>query len=260
MSNPRYLLVDGDIIAYKTAFKYESDEVWRREFGDSCLDDALKSVDTWIQSMEDRCNTDDTIVCLTDYRNFRKQLGTLDYKANRKDKPKPLLLYDIYDYLRDNYSCEMWAGVEADDVLGILMSRYPDSIISSGDKDLLQIPGKHYVWKDDEIISVTIYRGQHWFYTQVLTGDTADGYTGVPGIGPKKAEKILGECTTEGELWNAVVKTYESKGLTEDDAVLQARYAYILRSDMDYINTEDETKVRLWSPEGRVETWIPIET
>jgi len=46
-------------------------------------------------------------------------------------------------------------------------------------------------------------------------------------------------------MWSAVVDAYESKGLTEEDAVMQARMARILRAeDWDF----GKKAPRLWCP------------
>ena len=99
------------------------------------------------------------------------------------------------------------------------------------DKDLQQIAGKHYnIDKPDQgITEVTSHQATLFFYTQVLTGDTTDGYAGCPGVGPKRAAKILQNATTHFEAWQRIVLAFEKAGLTEDNALLQARLARILR-------------------------------
>ena len=91
---------------------------------------------------------------------------------------------------------------------------------------------------------------------QTLTGDTTDGYTGCPGIGPKTAEKILQAALAEGTTeanpaqlreiyWQHVVKAYAKAGLSEEEALTQARVARICRnSDYDFKTKQ----VILWSP------------
>ena len=44
----------------------------------------------------------------------------------------------------------------------------------------------------DEMLSVTEQEADKNFLMQCLTGDSTDGYPGVPGIGPKKTEALLG--------------------------------------------------------------------
>ena len=82
-----------------------------------------------------------------------------------------------------------------------------------------------------------------YFYSQVLTGDTADNYKGCPKVGPVKAEKILDKA--EGDYWPAVVEAFEKAGLGVDDALVQARCARILRTE-DL--TPNESEPPLWNP------------
>ena len=116
-------------------------------------------------------------------------------------------------------------------------------IIASPDKDLLTVPGLHWDHREEVIHQVSEKQADHFFYTQVLTGDAVDGYSGCPGIGPKKAEKLLESCEDHRDYWIKIVNTYESAGLTEDDAIMNARMARILRWN-DY----QDTKVDLWNP------------
>ena len=75
-----------------------------------------------------------------------------------------------------------------------------------------------------------------------------DGYSGCPGIGPKRAARILdgvfGDPGGPGD-WDAVVKTYVKAGLSEEEALVQARVARILRwGEYD----RKKGKVKLWNP------------
>ena len=64
----------------------------------------------------------------------------------------------------------------------------------------------------------------------------------MPGIGVKRAETLFNK---EGYNWATVVKAFEDKGLTEDDALLNARLARILTIE-DYDTERQEPK--LWTP------------
>ena len=81
---------------------------------------------------------------------------------------------------------------------------------------------------------------------QTLMGDRTDGITGIPKIGPKKAENILGMVSSDlPSLWSTVVSAYENAGLTIDDALKTARLTRILRAE-DYDKSNME--IRLWHP------------
>ena len=61
-------------------------------------------------------------------------------------------------------------------------------------------------------------------------------------MGPVKCSK---KFETDGASWQSVVELFESKGFTEEDALLQARVARILRyEDYDF----EKKEVILWTP------------
>ena len=83
------------------------------------------------------------------------------------------------------------------------------TIICSIDKDLRNTPGWHYNWnKDEKPVWVSEEEATYNFYKQLLTGDRVDNIQGIPGIGPKKAEKILEECDSELGMYLAVHEAY----------------------------------------------------
>jgi DNA polymerase-1 len=130
--------------------------------------------------------------------------------------------------------------LEADDAMGIYATAHPGNIIVSPDKDMRQIPGKLYNLETTQ--DITAEEGAKWHYIQTLAGDQTDGYSGVPGIGVKRAETLFDK---EGYSWDTVVKAFTDKGLTVDDALLNARLARILTLD-DY-DTERQEPI-LWTP------------
>jgi DNA polymerase-1 len=101
--------------------------------------------------------------------------------------------------------------------------------------------------------NITETQADYWHLYQTLIGDATDGYKGCPGIGPKKAERLLddtdwtSECgqTWSQAMWVKVVEAFVSAGLTEADALRRARLARILRwSDWDSENKQP----KLWTP------------
>jgi len=53
--------------------------------------------------------------------------------------------------------------------------------------------------------------GLKFFYSQLLVGDSADNYPGVPGVGLTRAFEVLHKCDTEEGLYNAVLEEYVKK-------------------------------------------------
>lgn len=249
------VLLDSDIVAYQFASAAQQSY----NFGDTGVcqhvnefDAVVPLVDQWIKDLMEKLHADKLVVCLsvpTD-EGFRIQILPT-YKGNRAKVEKPVLLQQVKDYLAEEYPSFIRPGLEADDVMGILSTHpklHPGTkIIVSEDKDMQTIPGLLFNPRKHKSKPVCISEEQADYYHlyQTLTGDTTDGYKGCPGIGPVKAEAIL-RSALPGEEWEAVVSTFESKGLTEEDALVQARVARICRyEDYDFKNKE----VKLWTPQ-----------
>jgi len=232
------LLIDGDIIAYKASVSAETPVNW----GDGlwtlhCWEDEVAiRIDDQITKLTDEAPVQDCIVALSDKENYRKELAPY-YKANRSKTRKPMLLQWAREYMASKYNTIIYRRLEADDVLGILGTANPDTIIWSEDKDLLTVPAKH--WIDGEVVEISQEEADYNFFTQALVGDSTDNYKGCPSVGHKTAEKIL----EFGDGWGAVVRAYISKGLSEEVALENARLARILRNG-EY--DTDTAEVKLW--------------
>lgn len=240
------VLIDGDILIYQIAAVTEENVEFSNEVIAAWVDinEAKQTTDAAIHRIIDQTKSDDAVICLTDKTNWRKSI-LATYKANRIGIRKPVAIAPLRQYLEKTRHCETWHTLEADDVLGILLTEPVGErrIMYSRDKDLLQIPGLHWDHKLNKIVTITEADGdrQHWL--QMLTGDATDNYFGVPGIGPKRAEKILDKA--DNNLWPDVVAAYENKGLTSSDALVQAQVSRICRySDFDH----EKREVKLWMP------------
>ena len=228
------LLIDGDVFVFRCAYNAQEQVDWGNGLISSWVNtfQAQANLKRTLNTLKETLNADDMIIALSSPISFRKTLEPT-YKENRLFR-EPLLAYKtLRNYIKASYTAQELSGLEGDDVLGILATspEQKDAIIVSLDKDLQQIPGKHYnIDKSDRgIIGITNHQATLFFYTQVLTGDTTDGYSGCPGVGPKSAAKILEGATTHFEAWQRIVQAYGKAGLNEDDALLQARLARILR-------------------------------
>ena len=106
----------------------------------------------------------------------------------------------------------MIEGQEADDAIGIKAYEMNDDeyIIYTIDKDLDMIRGWHYNFVKKDKYFIKEEDTMRIFYKQVLTGDRTDNIVGLKGIGPVKAERILKECVTEEEMYQAVLKAYDN--------------------------------------------------
>ena len=235
------LLIDCDYIVYKCCAATETEI----DFGEDLIvvtsnfSDALNCVEKDLQKIKDEFgNFEDIILFFTSPNNFRKKILP-EYKGHRNRK-KPCGFKRVINALKTKYKVIVKDTLEADDTMGMYATKYPGNIIVSPDKDMRQIPGDLYDYK--EKVTITPEEGAKWHLIQTLAGDNTDGYSGVPGIGVKKAEKIFEE---KGYTWQTVVETFKEKEMTEEDALLNARLARILTaSDYDFKNK----KPILWTP------------
>ncbi len=195
-------LIDGDILVYRVAFaSQEETEAIAKARMSAFVEELVTPSD--ISSIEGY---------LTGKGNFRNEVAvTATYKGNRKDVAKPVHYQFLRDYLEKEWGFLMVTGQEADDAIGIKAYTMDENeyIIMSIDKDLDMIRGWHYNFVKKEKYFVKEEDTMRTFYKQILTGDRTDNIEGLKGIGPVKAERILKECNTEIEMYEAVLKAYE---------------------------------------------------
>ena len=233
------LLVDADYIVYKACAGSEDEIDW----GDDVItviskfSDAMAFVSRDLSKIKNQFmwDTPEVVLFFSDSKNFRKKIYP-EYKGHRNRK-KPCGYRRVISELSKQYEVIRLPELEADDAMGIYATNNPGNIIVSPDKDMKQIPGRLY--NMEETVTITPEEGEQWHYIQTLAGDQTDGYSGVPGIGIKRAVALFEE---EGYNWKTVVKAFKDKGLTEEDALLNARLAKILT------NKEYDGRVINWTP------------
>lgn len=249
MSHPLLLLMDADMLVFEACSSVETEINWGDDLWTLHADaaDAKAKVDDRVAFIVDKVlnllkyeGAYEIIMCFTDDENFRKSILP-SYKANRTGKRKPVCYKGVKAWVKENYTAYQRPGLEADDCIGILATTKPNTVVISGDKDFKCVPGRFFDYRRDEFHEIPVDEANYWHFYQTLIGDTADNYSGCPGVGPKTAEKIL----ATGCDWATIVKEFEKKGLTEHDALTQARVARILRKeDYDF----KAKKVKLWEP------------
>lgn len=154
------------------------------------VEHALANVKSVIMNIKDQLQSDDIMIALSSGECFRHHLATIKkYKGNRDGMPRPVHYDKIREYLTNVWGALTFNAVEADDVLALCQN--DKSCIVSIDKDLLQVPGRHYNWVRDERLAVTPDIGLQKLYMQVLTGDSTDNIPGIRGIGDVKARSII---------------------------------------------------------------------
>lgn len=262
----RTALIDGDVLTYLAGFasqktiwthkpsgewfegKKAANEWWAGQSPEKMDADEWDSeikVEPWsncqfivdgkIGECKQMTKSDDVMVFLTPSRTFRHDLAfTRGYKENRKGMPKPHYYDDIRVYMMEEYGAIIGDNVEADDLMGCAQTG--NSVICSNDKDMLQIPGRHYNFTkpaDEAFTLVDPTEGDQWFFCQLLSGDTTDNIPGVPKIGTKKARDIVDMYADDyNELVEAIKEQYVySYGVAGLDVMEeQAALVWILRS------------------------------
>lgn len=208
-------LIDGDIVAFRCAAaadKYDAADAvaWS--------DNLMKGIIADTKATEIR-------TIFTGPGNFRRKIYP-EYKAHRKDKPVPRHLNIVNDFLIKTYDAYFVMEYEADDELAILhYQELDDSFICSIDKDLLQIPGRHYNFTKKEFYNIDEWEGYYNFYKQMLVGDRSDNVPGIKGIGEVKAKEILSGLSVD-EMFEQVYKYYNNK----DKFELNKKLLWIIRT------------------------------
>lgn len=242
-------LIDADILVYHSGFSADSQV--RREFVEKNPGASKDATDKWIEELQyasyaitnvkavihklQSIFSKDVKLYLTGSGNFREQLATIrEYKGNRVDSNKPKYYGDITDYLVHFWDAQVINGREADDALGCAqwsewIQGNDSTVIVSIDKDLDNIPGYHYNWRKEDLYYVDIGTADQHFWKQVITGDAVDNIQGIPGAGPKAADKLIGGTSDWVEMYDIVRNAYLKKGYTEENFHENATLAWIQR-------------------------------
>ncbi|GAA7797978.1 DNA polymerase I [Helicobacter pylori] len=143
-----------------------------------------------------------------------------EYKQNRKDAPKEMLLQIpiALEWLQKmGFTCVEVNGFEADDVIASLATLSPyKTRIYSKDKDFNQLlsdkialfDGKTEFLAKDCVEKYGILPSQFTDY-QGIVGDSSDNYKGVKGIGSKNAKELL-------QRLGSLEKIYENLDLAKN--------------------------------------------
>lgn len=227
-------LIDMDLVCYRSSASAENES----------LSIAISRMKDLFEGIQSKVGSTSYRAFLTGSNNFRKTINPL-YKANRT-APKPKHLTALQDFAVNKLGAE-WAPatLEADDALSIHQDKVGGTtIICSLDKDMLQVPGKHYQWaigtlswsKPDTFIEQTELEGLRLFYEQCIKGDTSDNIKGIKGLGEAKARKLLQGIQTEQDMFDIVYGLYPNK----NDFLIDSQCLWLLRHEGDNFATRYE--------------------
>ncbi len=203
-------LIDFDIVAYRCSYKCKDDSE----------EDLFGEINSFVIDIINRSKSDcyegfltssSSKYPKTEKTNFRKLIYP-EYKDNRQGLEAPVHLDAARKFLVDEWKAIVCEGYEADDALGMAQDYSGrSSVICTIDKDLDQIPGKHYNWIKDKLYEVSEIEGIRSLYRSALVGDRSDNIFGVSGIGEVKAKGIIpDDLEDEQEMHDRVASLYDS--------------------------------------------------
>jgi 5'-3' exonuclease len=172
--------------------------------------------------------------------NFRFALDP-NYKLNRPETPEWVVKWRpiLFEAMENKWNFVGVDGMEADDACSIAARHYKDQfdeiIIAACDKDLQQIPNvTFYNYQKHDKHLINAFDAAMNLSVQILMGDSTDNIKGLDGIGPKKAVKVLSECTTIAQLKWTVARMYANQ-----EAELRTKAeSGLLKEVMAEINTD----------------------
>ena len=202
-------LIDGDVLLHSS--------LWQTTTLKGAIDNVNRNISEWI----DGAFCEEGIIALGpwDGKCYRDDLFPLYKQSPSRVKGRRRRLdhaTDTKSYISELPFAVMADNIEADDMLGHWASEDPEGrVIISVDKDLKQVGGNFYnphrvvdgVY-DGYFFTVDLETANLFLLEQLLSGDSMDHIPGLPGIGPKKAQKILDEAEDPAA---AVVEKYKEK-------------------------------------------------
>ncbi|GAA8651419.1 DNA polymerase I [Helicobacter pylori] len=169
---------------------------------------------------KDRKNMPFIVFALESQTKTKRAEKLGEYKQNRKDAPKEMLLQIpiALEWLQKmGFTCVEISGFEADDVIASLATLSPyKTRIYSKDKDFNQLlsdkialfDGKTEFLVKDCMEKYGILPSQFTDY-QGIVGDSSDNYKGIKGIGSKNAKELLQQL-------GSLEKIYENLDLAKN--------------------------------------------
>ncbi len=197
---------------------------------------------------KDRKNMPFIVFALESQTKTKRAEKLGEYKQNRKDAPKEMLLQIpiALEWLQKmGFVCVEISGFEADDVIASLATLSPyKTRIYSKDKDFNQLlsdkialfDGKTEFLVKDCVEKYGILPSQFTDY-QGIVGDSSDNYKGVKGIGSKNAKELL-------QRLGSLEKIYENLDLAKNLLSPKMYQALIQNKESAFLSKELATLER----------------
>lgn len=204
------------------------------------IQESIDNIDSMVKDIINKVNADWFVLFLSEGKYFRHDIDE-NYKAHRPTSSPLRWLRTLKAYLKEKYSAYVFKSAEADDLVAYFKRKYPDSIVCSGDKDVLnQVEGKNYNYRTKTFVEVDGKEALKFIFIQALMGDSADNIKGIPDVGIKTAEKVLKDCQELKDFHSATFWAYVEyyKGdfvKAQQEMTMNLRLVYLLCTDEDFI-------------------------
>lgn len=221
----KMLLVDGNSLFFRAYYATAYTRMTKTSFG--VYTNAVFGFATMLNKAIELVAPQAMVIAFDSGKKTFRHDQYEDYKGTRKELPTELVQQFpiVREYCEaQGYCFYQHDGLEADDIIGSLVKRYPDWDINvlSSDKDLLQLIDKTTsVWlmkkgltEIEEMDEAALKEMWGLRPDQIpdlkgLMGDTSDNIPGLPGVGEKTALKLLEEY---GSVESVIENSHKLKG------------------------------------------------
>ncbi|WP_104744947.1 DNA polymerase I [Helicobacter acinonychis] len=231
---------------------------------------------------KDRKNMPFIVFALESQTKTKRSEKLGEYKQNRKDAPKEMLLQipiALKWLQKMGFTCVEVSGFEADDVIASLATLSPyKTRIYSKDKDFNQLlndkialfDGKTEFLAKDCVEKYGILPSQFTDY-QGIVGDSSDNYRGVKGIGSKNAKELLQQLGSLEKIYNNLdlaknllsPKMYQALIHDKESAFLSKELATLEREcikEFDFLSCAFPSENPLWKIKDELKEYGFIST
>lgn len=193
MENNKIAIIDIDSILFAACYgkklwnpqteEFERDDKGRLIYLDKNEDEIGSSINTIMHEILEDSNADSYIAFVKGKNTAAHRYNIKnDYKSNRP-KESPSWWEYARQFIIDTWDAVSVDTIEVDDAVNITRLKIPNSYMVAIDKDLLNLEGTHYNWKNKEWVTVNNTKASELFWLDMICGQSGDGISGLKGKG-----------------------------------------------------------------------------
>lgn len=141
-----------------------------------------------------------------EYKGNRKPNDNYAYETGGGSRTHYDDMAEVMHVVKTRYTTFVHKDLEADDLVSVLHRE--GACVFSHDKDLMQLPGKHFKIREGRVIDVSAADALMFHCYQLLAGDSGDNIPGFPGMGEKKSKDFLNKVGDVKQMPFAIIKHY----------------------------------------------------